>query len=88
MDDCRETIVAMPSTLVTGGSGFIGSHVADALIAAGHRVVAFDDLTGGFRENVNPAAEFVEGSILDLLLKRAAPKIKELRQFFLITKSV
>jgi UDP-glucose 4-epimerase len=58
----------MPSTLVTGGAGFIGSHVADALIAAGHRVVALDDLTGGFRENVNPAAEFVEGSILDAAL--------------------
>ena len=55
----------MPTSLVTGGAGFIGSHVADRLIATGHRVVTLDDLTGGFRENVNPAAQFVEGSILD-----------------------
>jgi len=55
----------MRSTLVTGGAGFIGSHVVDRLITAGHRVVVLDDLTGGFRENVNAAAGFVEGSILN-----------------------
>lgn len=58
----------MPTSLVTGGAGFIGSHVADHLIAAGHRVVVLDDLSGGFRDNVSAAAEFVEGSILDVLL--------------------
>lgn len=55
-------------SLVTGGAGFIGSHVADALIARGHRVVVLDDLSGGFAANVDPAAQFVEGSILDLVL--------------------
>ncbi|KUK40504.1 MAG: UDP-glucose 4-epimerase, partial [Clostridia bacterium 62_21] len=44
--------------LVTGGAGFIGSHVADALIAAGHDVVVVDNLAAGKRENVNPAAKF------------------------------
>ena len=53
------------STLVTGGAGFIGSHVVDALVERGHSVVALDDLSGGFAENVNPKALFVEGSILD-----------------------
>ena len=51
--------------LVTGGAGFIGSHVTDALLAAGHQVVVLDDLSGGFAENVPDQARFVEGSILD-----------------------
>jgi UDP-glucose 4-epimerase len=51
--------------LVTGGAGFIGSHVTDELIAMGMNVVVLDDLSGGFKENVHSEAEFVEGSIND-----------------------
>jgi UDP-glucose 4-epimerase len=57
-----------PVSLVTGGAGFIGSHVADALIDLGHRVVILDDLSGGFKENVNKQADFVQGSITDVTL--------------------
>jgi UDP-glucose 4-epimerase len=57
-----------PKTLVTGGAGFIGSHVVDELIARGHEVTVLDDLSGGFRENVARAAAFVEGSITDAAL--------------------
>jgi UDP-glucose 4-epimerase len=55
----------MPTSLVTGGAGFIGTHVANELIRMGHRVIVLDDLSGGFRENVHPDAVFVEGSITD-----------------------
>jgi UDP-glucose 4-epimerase len=50
---------------VTGGAGFIGSHVADELLAMGHEVVVLDDLSGGFRDNVPSGATFVEGSVVD-----------------------
>ncbi|MGD1994429.1 MAG: NAD-dependent epimerase/dehydratase family protein [Anaerolineae bacterium] len=46
--------------LVTGGAGFIGSHVVDAYIEAGHRVVVVDDLSSGSRANLNPAVTFYE----------------------------
>ncbi len=55
----------MVTCLVTGGAGFIGSHVTDALLRANRAVVVLDDLSGGFAENVSPAATFVHGSIND-----------------------
>ncbi len=51
--------------LVTGGAGFVGSHLADALIAQGHSVTVLDNLSSGFRENVHRDAVFVEGDIRD-----------------------
>lgn len=58
----------MPTTLVTGGAGFIGSHVCAGLLAKGHRVMILDDLSGGFTENIPEKAEFVQGSITDVEL--------------------
>lgn len=58
----------MSSILVTGGAGFMGSHLADHLLREGHRVVILDDLSGGFKENVPGKALFVEGSVVDHLL--------------------
>ncbi len=51
--------------LVTGGAGFIGSHVADALIAGEHEIVIIDDLSSGSMNNVNPKAVFIQKSICD-----------------------
>ncbi len=51
--------------LVTGGAGFIGSHLVDALVERGDEVVVLDDLSTGFAANINPAATLVEGSIAD-----------------------
>ncbi|MPY72094.1 MAG: NAD-dependent epimerase/dehydratase family protein [Alphaproteobacteria bacterium] len=55
----------MASYLVTGGCGFIGSHLADALVAAGHRIRILDDLSTGRRENAPAEAEIVIGDIAD-----------------------
>ncbi len=51
--------------LVTGGAGFIGSHIVDALLADGHDVTIVDDLSSGRRENLNPAARFEHVDITD-----------------------
>src|SRR5688572_31783214 len=56
---------SMHRVLVTGGAGFIGSHVADALIRRGHQVTVLDDLSGGFSENVPARAAFARGSVAD-----------------------
>ena len=55
--------------LVTGGAGFIGSHVTDALIKAGAIVSIIDNLSTGRKENINPKATFYEINIADLKIK-------------------
>ena len=51
--------------LVTGGAGFIASHVVDAYIAQGHNVTTIDNLSTGRRDHVHPGARFVEADIRD-----------------------
>lgn len=53
------------SALVTGGAGFIGSHIVDAYVAQGIHVTVLDNLSTGERRNVNPKATFVEGDLND-----------------------
>lgn len=48
----------MARILVTGGAGFIGSHLIDKVIENGHKVCIVDDLSGGFKRNINPKAKF------------------------------
>ncbi len=55
----------MTTSLVTGGAGFIGSHVAASLLQMGHIVVVLDDLSGGSLDNLPAKAHFEHGSILD-----------------------
>lgn len=63
----------MRTCLVTGGAGFIGSHIADRLIMEGHRVVIIDNESTGLRKNVNPQAIYVKGDIT---------RISDLRKVF------
>ena len=62
--------------LVTGGAGFIGSHLSKSLLQKGVEVVILDNLSTGKRENIPAGAQFIEGDILDLdLLEKLLPEI-------------
>ena len=52
--------------LVTGGAGFIGSNVSDALVKDGHEVTVLDNLSTGKEENINPEAKFYNIDLLDI----------------------
>lgn len=54
--------------IVTGGAGFIASHIVDVYIKAGHRVVVIDNLSKGSRRNINPKARFYKADITNLAL--------------------
>jgi len=58
----------MKKVLVTGGAGFIGSHVTEELVKQGHAVTVLDDLSGGFVDNVVDGTKFIQGSINDIEL--------------------
>lgn len=62
--------------LVTGGAGFIGSHVCDELLSAGHEVVALDDLSSGRRENLDHRVRLV---VADIRSAEAAALVESLR---------
>ena len=68
----------MPKSLVTGGAGFIGSHVVRHALALGHEVVVLDDLSGGFEDHIPEGAVFVHGSITD---EKLVTELFELHKF-------
>ena len=62
----------MTTWLVTGGAGFIGSHLCEALLARGDAVRMLDDLSTGRRDNLPPAAELIVGDVADPAVVRSA----------------
>jgi UDP-glucose 4-epimerase len=62
----------MARYVVTGGAGFIGSHLVDALLGDGHAVRVLDDLSTGRREHLDPRAELLQGDVADAALLRHA----------------
>lgn len=66
----------MPKSLVTGGAGFIGSHIVDLLIADGHDVVIVDNLSTGDKSNVSPKAKFYKTDIQDKKMEKIFKKEK------------
>ena len=72
----QSATMAPMNILITGGAGFIGSHVAEAYLAQGHRVVILDDLSTGREANIPPAATFHQ---VDLRDEAALTLVRELR---------
>ena len=74
-------LYTMAFYLVTGGAGFIGSHLAEELVRRGHRVRVVDSLITGKRRNLDhiPGVEFIEGDLADLAVAQAAVNGVELR---------
>jgi len=66
----------LKTVLVTGGAGFIGSHLVDRLIKEGYRVVVIDNLSTGKKENLNPKAKFYKLDIQDKKIKEIFKKEK------------
>lgn len=66
----------LKTVLVTGGAGFIGSHIVDLLCAVGHRVRVIDDLSFGYKDFIHKRSELIHGSIGDrALLEKALPGV-------------
>jgi UDP-glucose 4-epimerase len=80
--------------LVTGGAGFIGSHITDAIIARGGKVIIVDNLSTGRRQNINPKATFIKMNIanttkIDAVFKKYRPDyVYHFAYFVLVPKSV
>ena len=65
-EDCPSQKRGNMKVLVTGVAGFIGSHLADRLIKEGHDVYGIDDLSAGYKDNLNPSVKFFQSDVADV----------------------
>jgi UDP-glucose 4-epimerase len=72
----------MSKCLVTGGAGFMGSHLARELLSNGHEVFIIDDLSGGFLSNVPEGSHFEEGSVVDHTLVNRIVEVNDIEYIF------
>lgn len=71
--------------LVTGGAGYIGSHIVLELMELGHEIIIVDDMEKGNEANLFPGNEFIKGEIQDPeILKK--PSLKKWMQFFILPR--
>jgi UDP-glucose 4-epimerase len=79
-DNLEKVKIESMKIIVTGGAGFIGSHIVDAYIAGGHQVVVIDDLSTGSRKNLHPKTKFYKADIRDertiaAIFKKERPEV-------------
>ena len=74
-------MAAKERVVVTGGAGFIGSHITDLLIKNGYQVAVFDNLSSGKRKNVNPKAKFTR---VDITAPALLPALKKFSPHYII----
>lgn len=80
--------------VVTGGAGFIASHVVDSYVGAGHKVIVIDNLSTGSRKNINPHAKFYKADIenaaaMDRIFRKERPDaVNHHAAFISVTESV
>ena len=70
------------NSLVTGGAGFIGSHVVKHCMSLGHQVIVLDDLSGGFEDHIPSGAIFIKGSIFFFIIRNIDIHILNWRPFY------